>query len=210
MENITKLFIKDILECIVGVLYEQKDYLTELDSAMGDGDLGITMTTGFKYLYEEFDKIESNDLGNIFMKLGMLMNSKVPSTMGTLISICLIKGAKEAKGKEELTLEDLTSIGKAAINGVMEKGRAKIGDKTMLDALYPAVEALEQSLKSEVNIKEAFKMAYEAAEQGVENTKELKSVHGRAAYYGEKSLGRPDSGAVAVMLIFKGIMLSFI
>lgn len=209
MEAIKKIFIKDILGNIVNTMLEAKDYLTELDSAMGDGDLGLTMNNGFGCLYNEFDKIEATDMGNVLMKLGMIMNTNVPSTMGTLISICLIKGAKEAKGKEELTLNDLVAVGRAAVKGVMEKGKTKLGDKTMLDALNPAVEALAEASKEGLSLENAFEKAYEAAEEGVEYTKQLKSVHGRAAYYGEKSLGRPDSGAVAVMFIFKGINSSF-
>jgi dihydroxyacetone kinase-like protein len=143
------------------------------------------------------------------MKLGMKMNSVVPSTMGTLISTCFIKSAKEAKGKTEVGILDVAKMGRAAVNGVMERGKAKIGDKTMIDALNPAIEALEKIVDENITIKEAFEKAYEAAKAGVENTKTMKSVHGRAAYYGEKSLGRPDSGAVAVMFIFKGITESF-
>lgn len=209
MDMIKKPFIKDMLKNILEVMKTEKDYLIELDAAMGDGDLGLTMTNGFTCLYEEFDKIESSDLGNVIMKLGMTMNSNVPSTMGTLISVCLIKGAKEAKGKEELSLQDIVAVGRASVNGVMERGKTKLGEKTMLDALHPAVEALNDSLRESADLGKAFKNAFEAAKTGVEQTKALKSVHGRAAYYGEKSLGRPDSGAVAVMFIFKGLMLSF-
>ncbi len=209
MKVINKEILKDVLGHILKVMEEEKDYLIELDGAMGDGDLGLTMTAGFKAVYEEINNIPSEDLGTILMKLGMKMNSVVPSTMGTLISICFIKASKEAKGKTELTIEDLSKMGRAAVNGVMERGKAKVGEKTMLDSLNPAVEELENSTKENISIKEAFNRAYEASKLGVENTKTIKSVHGRAAYYGEKSLGQPDSGAVAVMCIFKGIAENF-
>lgn len=209
MEKVNRSFIKNVLGEIANVMDQEKQYLIELDGAMGDGDLGLTMSSGFKAVYEEIDNIDSEDIGTILMKLGMKMNSVVPSTMGTLISTCFIKSAKEAKGKTEVGILDLAKMGRAAVNGVMERGKAKIGDKTMLDALNPAVEALEKIADENVTINEAFERAYEATKAGVENTKTMKSVHGRAAYYGEKSLGRPDSGAVAVMFIFKGITESF-
>lgn len=209
MEKVNRSFIKNVLGEIANVMDQEKQYLIELDGAMGDGDLGLTMSSGFKAVYEEIDNIDSEDIGTILMKLGMKMNSVVPSTMGTLISTCFIKSAKEAKGKIEVGILDMAKMGRAAVNGVMERGKAKIGDKTMLDALNPAVEALEKIADENVTIKEAFERAYEATKAGVENTKTMKSVHGRAAYYGEKSLGRPDSGAVAVMFIFKGITESF-
>lgn len=209
MEIINRGFLKTILGEIANVMKDEKEYLIELDGAMGDGDLGLTMATGFQTLYEEIDKIDSEDLGTILMKLGMKMNSTVASTMGTLISICLLKSAGEVKGKKEITLEDAVNMGRAAVKGVMDRGKAKVGEKTMLDALYPAVEALATALDEKRTLKQAYEMAYEAAQSGVEETKEIKSVHGRAAYYQEKSLGRPDSGAVAIMFIFKGIKQSF-
>lgn len=209
MEKVNRSFIKNVLGQIANVMEQEKQYLIELDGAMGDGDLGLTMSSGFKAVYEEIDNIDSEDIGTVLMKLGMKMNSVVPSTMGTLISTCFIKSAKEAKGKTEVGILDMAKMGRAAVNGVMERGKAKIGDKTMLDALNPAIEALEKIADENITIKEAFEKAYEAAKAGVENTKTMKSVHGRAAYYGEKSLGRPDSGAVAVMFIFKGITESF-
>lgn len=204
-----KEFLKKVLGEITKVMNEEKNYLIELDGAMGDGDLGLTMSSGFKATYDEIDNIDSEDIGIVMMKLGMKMNSVVPSTMGTLISTCFIKSAKEAKGKTEVDLLTASKMGRAAVNGVMERGKAKVGEKTMLDAFDPAVKALEKAVEENEDLKVAFEKAYEAAKQGVENTKQIKSVHGRAAYYGEKSLGRPDSGAVAVMFIFKGIAQSF-
>lgn len=208
MEKITKASLKCTLKNIVEVMEEEKEYLIELDGSMGDGDLGLTMCTGFQAIYEEFDKIDETDMGKIFMKLGMKMNSVVPSTMGTLISTCFIKAASKAKGKTDLFLADIVEMGQAAVEGVMERGKSKIGDKTMLDALVPAVDVLVSALAAGKTISEAQKAAYQAAVLGVERTKEMQSVHGRAAYYNEKSIGRPDPGASAVMFIIKGICRS--
>lgn len=209
MEKANKSFLKRVLGEIAKVMEQEKQYLIELDGAMGDGDLGLTMTSGFKGIYEEVDNIDSHDIGTLLMKLGMKMNSIVPSTMGTLISTCFLKSGKEVKGKTKIELSDIAKMGRASVNGVMERGKAKIGEKTMLDALNPAVEALEKALDQKLDLKQAIEKSYEAAKAGAENTKIIKSVHGRAAYYGEKSLGRYDSGAVAVMFIFKGILQSF-
>lgn len=201
----SKLIIKNILKGIVESVEVEKDYLIELDASMGDGDLGLTMYNGFSALYEEVDNIDSTDLGMIVMKLGMKMNSVVPSTMGTLVSVCMIRGAKTLKGKEIITLDDLIEFGDAAVNGVKEVGKTEVGNKTMLDALYPAVEGLKQAKKEGLSIREAIDIAYQRASQGVEKTKELKSVHGRAAYYGDNSVGKPDPGATAVKFIIRGI-----
>ncbi|MGH4121217.1 dihydroxyacetone kinase subunit L [Clostridium sp.] len=196
MEKINKEFLKVILGEIVNVLKDEKDYLTQLDAAMGDGDLGITMTKGFQSIYDELDKIETEDMGKIFMKLGMKMNLTVPSTMAVT-------------GISEISLKDAVNMGRAAVKGVIERGKTKVGNKTMLDALQPAVESLAISLDENKTLSVGFEKAYEAAQNGVEKTKDLKPVHGRAAYYQEKSLGTPDPGAVAVMYIFKGIKKAF-
>ncbi len=206
MAVITKESLKKTLGSIVEVLNREKNYLIELDAAMGDGDLGLTMYSGFQAVYEEIDRLEETDMGKIFMKLGMKMNATVPSTMGTLIATCLMKGAAPVKGKETLQLSDLVVMGQAAVQGVMERGKSTVGDKTMLDALFPAVEALAAAVIQGQPPAEAGAAVYRAAVAGVEQTKTLQSVHGRAAYYSEKSVGRQDPGATAVMLIIKGIV----
>jgi dihydroxyacetone kinase, phosphoprotein-dependent, L subunit len=210
MEKITKIEMKEILKNIVAVMEENKQFLIELDGAMGDGDLGLTMSSGFRAVYDEIDHIEDADLGKVVMRLGMKMNATVPSTMGTLISTCFVKAALPIKGKLELGLADLVAMGRAATEGVMKRGKSKVGDKTMLDALVPAVEALEASQKDGKSMKEAQAAALAAAEAGVEKTKSMQSMHGRAAYYAEKSVGRQDPGATAVMLMVKGIQQTFV
>jgi dihydroxyacetone kinase-like protein len=205
MDKINKTNLKQILGEVLTVLNAEKEHLIELDASMGDGDLGLTMTKGFKSIYDELDNIDSGDMGSIFMKLGMKMNSTVASTMGTLVSICFIKGAKKVKGFTEIGLEETVEMGHAAVNGVIERGKAKVGDRTMLDALSPAIDALAIAFEEKSNLAEAFEKAFKAAEKGVENTKQLKPVFGRAAYYRDRPLGTPDSGSVAIMLIFKGI-----
>ncbi|WP_026881483.1 dihydroxyacetone kinase subunit DhaL [Clostridium akagii] len=205
MEKINKANLKQILGEVLTVLNAEKEHLIELDASMGDGDLGLTMTKGFKCVYDEIDNIDSDDIGVIFMKLGMKMNTTVASTMGTLMSICFIKGAKQVKGFTEIGLEEVVKMGHAAVSGVMERGKAKVGDRTMLDALSPAVDALGVACAEKNNLAEAFEKAFQAAEKGVENTKQLVPVFGRAAYYKDRPLGTPDSGSVAIMFIFKGI-----
>ena len=205
VDIIRKEELTQILDVIVEVMEGAKDELIELDGAMGDGDLGLTMVKGFSAVAEEIRTIDETDMGKIMMKLGMKMNSTVPSTMGTLVSICFLKAAPAAKGKTELTLVDMVAMGKGAVAGVMDRGKSKPGDKTMLDALHPAVEALSKAVEAGDSLADAWQKAYEAARDGVEQTKSMQSVHGRAAYYQEKSIGRQDPGATAMMYIVSGV-----
>lgn len=205
VDIIRKEELTQILDVIVEVMEGAKDELIELDGAMGDGDLGLTMVKGFSAVAEEIRAIDETDMGKIMMKLGMKMNSTVPSTMGTLVSTCFLKAAPAAKGKTELTLVDMVAMGKGAVAGVMDRGKSKPGDKTMLDALHPAVEALSKAAEAGDSLADAWQKAYEAARDGVEQTKSMQSVHGRAAYYQEKSIGRQDPGATAMMYIVSGV-----
>ena len=204
MEKIDKKIFEQIFKSISAEMDSAKEELIELDGAMGDGDLGLTMSNGFQAVAAECEAQAETDIGKLFMKLGMKMNSTVPSTMGTLISTCLMKAAPAAKGKTEIDLSDLAAMGEGALNGVMERGGAKPGDKTMLDALAPAVEALKQAAAEGKDITAGAEAAAAAAEKGAEGTKELQSVHGRAAYYREKSVGRQDPGATAMAHIMRG------
>lgn len=205
METIRKEELTKIFDAVLASMEAAKEELIELDGAMGDGDLGLTMCSGFQVVTKEIRKLDETDIGKLLLKLGMKMNAAVPSTMGTLVSTCFVKAAPKAKGKTEVTLADLIAMGKGAIAGVMERGKTKAGDKTMLDALAPAVDALEAASVAGKSMKDAWQDAFEAAKEGVEKTKTMQSVHGRAAYYREKSVGRQDPGATAIMYIVRGI-----
>ena len=205
MEKITKEELVKIFDSIAAVMEEAKEELIRLDGSMGDGDLGLTMCSGFNAVKEEIRRLDEPDLGKLIMKLGMKMNSTVPSTMGTLVATCFLKAAPKAKGKTELVLADMAEMGKGAVQGVMERGKTKQGEKTMLDALAPAAEALEKASAEGKSIAAAWEAAAAAAADGVEKTKSMQSVHGRAAYYREQSIGKQDPGATAMMYIIRGI-----
>lgn len=194
-----------VLDSVLQAMEGAKEELIELDGSMGDGDLGLTMVKGFESLCAEIREQTETDMGKLMMKLGMKMNATVPSTMGTLVSTCFMKAGPAAKGKTEIDLADMVAMGHGAVKGVMERGKTKVGNKTMLDALAPTVEALDEASKAGKSLAAAWQDAATAAEKGVEATKSMQSVHGRAAYYREKSIGRQDPGATAVMYIVRGV-----
>lgn len=205
MENINIMDVKGIYKEIKKIMEENKDYLIGLDAAMGDGDLGLTMVDGFTAIVCEMENIENRDIGSFIGKMGMVMANTVPSTMGTLIATAMMKGGKAIKECEEISLKEIVIMGHAAIDGIKMRGKAEVGDKTILDSLYPAVLALEKASIEGLNMEESFCKAVEAAEEGLIKTKALKSKFGRAAYYGEKSIGHEDPGSAAGMLIIKAI-----
>ena len=203
MQNIDSKDIKEIFSKINEVMNENKDYLFKLDSVIGDGDLGLTMSNGFTKINEALVGFDEDKIGKIFIKAGMVLSEVSPSTTGTLIADGLIKGGMAIKDKKEINLSDLSLFFSEFINRIILTGKAGCGEKTLVDSLYPAVKSLENSLNDSKNLQESFKEAYMNAKAGLESTKEMISKHGRARWYGEKSIGLEDPGAAAGVLFIK-------
>lgn len=192
-----------IITSISGIMTENKDYLVSLDQQNGDGDLGISMSSGYEAVKNYVIASEERDLGKLLMKCSSVFNEAAPSSLGTITAFGFMGMAKALKGKEEATFAECADALDAGLNKIMEKAKSKPGEKTILDALYPAIEVLKNSDGSDKVA--ALKSAAEAAAEGSENTKNMKSVHGRAAYYAEKSIGTLDGGSVVGKLIFEAI-----
>ena len=195
--------IKKGISSIAKEMAENRDYLVELDQRNGDGDLGISMSEGFNALVEVLNNTEETDLGKVFRDLSKTFNESAPSSLGTILSFGLMGMAKELKGKTEVSRQELSVALEKGLDNILDKTGSKVGEKTIIDSLSPGIESLLSSGSEED--KAAFQNAYEASKAGAEKTKEMMAVHGRAAYYGEKSLGLVDGGAVVGTLIFKGM-----
>ena len=192
-----------IITSISDIMTENKDYLVSLDQQNGDGDLGISMSSGYEAVKNYVIASEERDLGKLLMKCSSVFNESAPSSLGTITAFGFMGMAKALKGKEEATFAECADALDAGLNKIMEKAKSKPGEKTILDALYPAIEVLKNSDGSDKIA--TLKSAAEAAAEGSENTKNMKSVHGRAAYYAEKSIGTLDGGSVVGKLIFEAI-----
>ena len=195
--------IKKGISAIAKEMAENRDYLVELDQRNGDGDLGVSMSEGFNALVEVLNKTEETDLGKVFRDLSKTFNESAPSSLGTILSFGLMGIAKELKGKTEVSRQEFSVALEKGLDNILDKTGSKVGEKTIIDSLSPGIESLLSSGSEED--KAAFQNAYEASKAGAEKTKEMMAVHGRAAYYGEKSLGLVDGGAVVGTLIFKGM-----
>jgi len=201
MQTITLENIKGIMKEISRIMDENKDYLVELDSKAGDGDLGISMSSGFKAVLTS-DSMEKESIKKFFMSAGMVINEASPSSLGTIIFMGMIAGAKSVGDEESLDSKAIGRFFMAAAQSVMDKTGSKTGEKTILDSIVPAAKTLMESTD---DLLPAVNNAYEAAKAGMLATKEMQAVHGRAAYYGEKSIGFQDGGATVGMLIFKAM-----
>ncbi|MEY8356633.1 dihydroxyacetone kinase subunit L [Lachnospiraceae bacterium 54-53] len=185
---------------------ENKEYLVKLDQLNGDGDLGISMSDGFKAVCAMMVTSEEKDLGKLFMKAGAAFNEAAPSSLGTILSFGFMGMAGSLKGTVEATPKQITAALCAGVDKIMEKAGSKPGERTILDSLCPAVEAFGKKVSQQnEELCDALKEAARAAAEGAEATRQMKPVHGRAAYYGEKSLGHLDGGAVVGKLIFEAL-----
>ena len=185
------------------VLHENRDYLTKLDAAIGDADHGANMDRGFRAVISKADEFADKDIGTIFKTVGMTLLSTVGGAGGPLYGTFFLQMGMKTAGKMELSLEDWTTALEAAVNGVVMRGKAELGDKTMVDALTPAVSALRQSLSDSQPINQALERSAEAARKGMEGTTPLVARKGRASYLGERSAGHQDPGATSSFLILK-------
>lgn len=183
------------------VIADNKEYLTDLDAKIGDADHGANMNRGFQAVLTKLPDNEEKDIGAIFMAVGMALLSKVGGAGGPLYSTIFIQAGKSIDGKMEFDLEDWTKALEAATTGVINLGKASLGDKTMVDALIPAVEALKEASQQGLTLQEGLKKSAKAAEEGMIATIPLVARKGRASYLGERSAGHQDPGATSTFLL---------
>ena len=195
--------VKTGIRKISRIMAENKDYLIKLDQQNGDGDLGVSMSAGFEAAAVFVEGTSETDLGKILMQTGGVFNEAAPSSLGTIISFAFMGMAKSLKGKTEAGLPEFAEAVMAGVQKIMDKAGSKPGEKTILDSIYPAAESLLADRDGD--FKEALRNAAEKAAEGSESTRSMKSVHGRAAYYGEKSIGLLDGGSVVGRLIFEAL-----
>ncbi len=175
--------------------------LTELDVAIGDGDHGANMDRGFKAVAQKLQS-GGTDISQILKTTGMALLSTVGGAGGPLYSTLFLQAAQACAGKSELSLQDWTGMIDNAARGVMARGKAAAGDKTMLDALLPALQALIEASHANLPLADALLKSAEAAEHGKQATIPLIAHKGRASYLGERSAGHIDPGAASTALLF--------
>ncbi|ABY94208.1 MULTISPECIES: dihydroxyacetone kinase subunit DhaL [Thermoanaerobacter] len=201
---ITKNDVLKIVDKIVEVIKENKEYLTELDAAIGDADHGINLDRGFDAVKQKLTTLpETTDIGTILKTIGMTLVSTVGGASGPLYGTAFMRAGQVVQGKNELSEEDIVKIFEAALDGIKQRGKAEAGDKTMIDSIEPAYKALKESLENNIALPEALNRAANAAKEGMEYTKNISARKGRASYLGERSIGHLDPGATSAYLMIK-------
>jgi dihydroxyacetone kinase-like protein len=191
------------IEACAAVLKENREYLTQLDAAIGDADHGANMDRGFKAVMSKMSELVDKDIGTVLKTVGMTLISTVGGAGGPLYGTFFLQAGMKSAGKMELGLEDWTEALDAAVGGVVMRGKAELGDKTMVDALTPAVVALKESINGSVPLGQALQKSADAAKQGMLDTIPLVARKGRASYLGERSADHQDPGATSSYLILQ-------
>lgn len=191
------------IEAYAAAIAEQRDALTQLDMAIGDGDHGANMHRGFQAVLAKLPGVADKDIGTVLKTVAMTLISTVGGASGPLYGTLFLQMAGATAGRQELAPAELLAALKAGLEGVVARGKAALGDKTLVDALHPAVEALRQALEQGAEVGEALRQAALAAERGCSATVPLVARKGRASYLGERSAGHQDPGATSAHLLVK-------
>lgn len=199
---------KKVIEILIKIsekIDKNKEYLTELDAAIGDGDHGLNMSKGFKAVSDKLKAQEDDNIGNILKNTGMTLVSNVGGASGPLYGTAFMKASMELKDKNEIDIKDFLSALKLALEGIKSRGKSTEGEKTIIDALSPAIKSMEDSIKNGDSYIEVLEKGKDAALEGVEFTKTIKATKGRASYLGERSIGHQDPGATSCFYILETI-----
>lgn len=198
--------VKNVVGKMCDIIIENEVYFCDLDAAAGDGDFGMSLAKGFRELKKQMPDLDASSVDAFLRECSMVIMEHCGGASGPIWGSAFRFAANSAKGKDVIETADVAEMFEAAVAGIQKRGGASLGDKTLLDALIPAAEALKKAAGEGKDMKEAFGAAAKAAEQGAENTKGIVAKKGRATYVGERSIGHPDAGAVAVSVLFNSFV----
>ena len=201
--NISRDGVVAWIEAVAAGISANKQYLTQLDSDIGDADHGTNMDRGFQAVLTKLPGVADQDIGSIVKAVGTTLVSTVGGASGPLYGTFFMRMGTTTAGKLELSLADWVVALDAAVGGVVKLGKANLGDKTMVDALTPAVQALKTAAAEGASLPEAVQRSAQAAEEGMLATIPLVARKGRASYLGERSAGHQDPGATTSHLLLK-------
>jgi dihydroxyacetone kinase-like protein len=205
---ITKHQVVQWVQDFATQIEQNKDYLTELDAAIGDADHGINMDRGFKKVMSQLPSVADKDIGSILKSVSMTLISSVGGASGPLYGTFFLRASTVAVDKQELTDEEIVSLLQAGLDGLLQRGKAQLGDKTMVDVLSPSVDALAQAVGEGKDTLAAMQQAVVTAEQAMKDTIPMLARKGRASYLGERSVGHQDPGATSAYLMLKCLSAS--
>ena len=201
--------MKDVeltVKTMADVAIANKQYFSQLDSVVGDADFGVSLSTGFQAVLDKWDTLDHSSISSFLMKVGVVITSNVGGVSGPIWGTGFMRVGTASKDKTTLTLADLVAMSRAAMEGMMQRGGAGLGDKTLLDAIAPATDKVEEwSRRDTQDILGALQAAADAATEAIESSRGWIAKRGRQSYTGERSIGTLDPGIVAVATMMQAV-----
>ena len=197
--------VEFVVRVIADTVLENEQYFSELDGVVGDGDFGYSIARGFEKVLQEWDNMDHSLPGNYLKKVSSAIVSAVGGVSGTIWGTAFLRAGMTLGAKTEITRPDVIAMFRSAIEGMKKRGNSDLGDKTLLDALIPAVDALEKAFNEGKETTVALDEAAAVARASAEATRPMIAKRGRAAYTGERSIGTLDAGAVAMAVMFEAV-----
>jgi dihydroxyacetone kinase phosphoprotein-dependent L subunit len=206
MQSLNAAQLKSMLIHTCQVMVASQEIMCAADRDIGDGDHGIGMARGFGAALAELNKQEFDDVYKILFTIGRTMIKEMGGASGIIFGTLFLAGSKNVEPDPELTVSDFCTVFDKALAEIKAKGGAQVGDKTVVDALQPMLEAMQHNLEKDLSFEEMTQIALEAAVQGKENSKQYVARFGRAKTLGDRAVGYPDPGALSLTLIMQSML----
>jgi len=197
--------VEVVVRTMAQTAVDNEKYFGDLDAVVGDGDFGYSMARGFELVLQDWDSFDRADIGTFLKKIAVVITSRIGGTSGPIWGTALLRAATTAGPVTSLEPEQVVAMLRASIEGIKARGKSDVGDKTLLDALVPAVDTIEEHVVAKSDAGTALRAAAGTARESAEATRNMQAMRGRASYTGERSIGTLDAGAVAVAVFLEAV-----
>ncbi|WP_345750539.1 dihydroxyacetone kinase subunit DhaL [Microbacterium rhizophilus] len=198
-----------VVRTIAQTAVDNEKYFGDLDAVVGDGDFGFSLARGFEKVLEDIDGYPDDAASALLQSAAMTISSRVGGTSGPIWGTAFLRASMAAKGKDTLDIGDVVAMLRAAVEGIKARGKAELGEKTLLDALVPATDELERAAADGADPAAALERFAATMREAAEATSALQAMRGRASYSGARSIGSPDAGAVALAVIAESLVAAW-
>jgi phosphoenolpyruvate---glycerone phosphotransferase subunit DhaL len=195
--------VEFVMSNVTQTILDNETYFGELDAVVGDGDFGYSLARGFEVLRDEWDGLDRTDPGTFLVKIAGSVSARIGGTSGPIWGTAILRAGAQLRGKDEFTYEDVVRALRASVEGIKARGKAELGEKTLMDSLVPAIDTLETEAATGKPEAEVVRDMATTAREAAENTKTMQARRGRASYTGERSIGSVDAGAMAVAVLLE-------
>ncbi len=197
--------VEFVVRTVAQTAVDNESYFGDLDAVVGDGDFGYSLARGFELVLQDWDTFDRSDIGTFLKKIAVVVTSRIGGTSGPIWGTAFLRAGATAGATQELEGEQVVAMLRAAVEGIKARGKADVGDKTLLDTLVPMTDAIEEQVRCGADASRILQVAAETARSSAEATRELQARRGRASYSGERSIGTLDAGAVAVAVLVEAV-----